>query len=163
MLKPEGEAAVMDEMELLKRAGEIVNRSAMHARGASGIKGGADWVMALNDEDGYPAASMITAARADGFNWIAFCTGAGWNKPRRAAKDPRSCVYLFDEATFTGISLVGRTEVLNDVETKRRMWFDELSDAFSGPEDESWCVMLFKPERYNIYIDNRTICGKIEK
>ena len=153
----------MDETELLKRAEGIVNRSAMQARGASGIKSGADWVMALNDGDGYPAASMITAARADGFNWIAFCTGAGWNKPRRAARDPRSCVYLFDGATFTGISLTGRTEVLTDMETKRRMWFDDLSGAFSGPEDESWCVMLFRPERYNIYIDNLTIRGKFEK
>ena len=51
---------------------------------------GADWVMALADEDGYPAASMLTAARADGFNWIAFCTGMGWNKPTRAERDPRA-------------------------------------------------------------------------
>lgn len=69
-------------------------------------------------------------------------------------------MYLFDEATFTGISLVGRTEVLTDLETKRLMWFDDLCEVFEGPGDESWCVMLFRSERYNIYIDDRTIRGE---
>ncbi len=145
-------------MDLLKKAEEIVNRSTMH--GAENANGGADWVMSLIDEEGYPAASMITASRANGFQWISFCTGKGWNKPNRAQKDPRTCIYLFDEKTFTGISLIGKTEVLTDIETKRQMWFDGLGDVFSGPEDERWCVLLFKPERYNIFIENQTIRGK---
>ena len=68
----------------------------------------ADWVVALTDEEGYPTASMITSSRADGFKWIAFCTGIGWNESKRAEADSRSCVYLFDKESFiTGISLTG--------------------------------------------------------
>ena len=67
-------------MDLLKKAEEIVNKSTIHAGGEIGCN--VDWVMALADENGYPNASMITASRADGFKWIAFCTGLGWNKPR---------------------------------------------------------------------------------
>ncbi|MCL1952843.1 MAG: pyridoxamine 5'-phosphate oxidase family protein [Oscillospiraceae bacterium] len=145
-------------VELLKKAEEIVNGSTMHTVGESGL--GADWVMALTDEKGYPAASMITAARADGFKWIAFCTALGWNKPNRAERDPRACIYLFDKASFSGISLTGKMEVITGLETKKQMWYDALSDFFKGPEDERLCVLIFRPERYNIFIDNRTIRGE---
>ena len=144
-------------MDLLIKAEEIVNGSTMHTVGESGL--GADWVMALIDEEGYPSASMITASRAEGFKWIAFCTGLGWNKASRAEKDPRTCVYLFDKESFTGISLIGRIEVVTDLEMKNRMWYDALGDAFQGPEDGKLCVLMFQPERYNIFINNRTIRG----
>lgn len=108
----------------------------------------------------YPG-SMKSKTRADGLNWIAFCTGLGWNKPNRAKKDPRACVYLFDKASFSGISLVGKIEVITDCELKEQLWYDALGDVFMSPEDERLCVLMFKPERYNIFIDGRTIYGTI--
>lgn len=143
-------------MDLLQKAEALVNQSTMHTVSNTGC---ADWVMSLIDEEGYPAASMITAARADGFRWIAFCTGLGWNKPNRAQKDPRACVYLFDQQSFTGISLVGRIEVIADEALNREMWYDSLGDFFAGPTDERLCVLLLRPERYNIFIDGQTIRG----
>lgn len=148
--------------DLLTRAEAIIDRSTACARQQHGLQVSIDWVMSVIDEEGYPAASMITAARAEGLRWIAFCTGTGWNKPRRIARDPRTCVYLFDEASFTGISLTGRTEVLTDPAAKRRMWYDELGDVFDGPDDARWCVLLFRPERYNIFIDGGTIRGQLD-
>ena len=144
-------------MDLLAKAEEIVNGSTMHTIGDSGR--GADWVMALTDEGGYPAASMITASRADGFKWIAFCTGLGWNKPSRAKKDPRTCIYLFDKESFSGISLTGKVDVITDLNIKKQMWYGALGDYFKGPDDEKFCVLMVKPERYNIFVDNRTTRG----
>ena len=144
-------------MDSLKKAEELVNGSTMRTVGDSGR--GADWVMALTDEEGYPAASMITASRADGFKWIAFCTVLGCNKSSRAEKDPRACVYLFDKESFTGISLTGKIEVITDLAIKKRMWYDALGDSFKSPKDKKLCVLMFRPERYNIFIDNRTIRG----
>ena len=71
-------------MDLLMKAEEIVNQSTMHTIDESGLS--ADWVMALTDEEGYPAASMITASRADGFKWIAFCTGVGLEQTKSRGK-----------------------------------------------------------------------------
>ena len=147
----------MEEFVLLRRAEEIVNRSTIHTVADS--DGTADWVMSLIDEDGYPAASMITAAKADGFKWIAFCTGIGWNKPNRAKNNPRACVYLFDKASFSGISLVGKVDVIIDSDLNKRLWYDALGDFFTNPEDERLCVLMFKPEKYNIFIEGRTIKG----
>lgn len=108
------------DCDLLKRVEEIINMSTTHARNEWERNHCMDWVMSVIDEEGYPCASMITASRADGFSWISFCTGLGWNKPNRLAQNPRTCVYLFDEASFTGISLVGRTMIITDNEVKNR-------------------------------------------
>ena len=147
----------MDRLKKLKKAEELVNNSTIHTVGDSG--GTADWVMSLMDEDGYPASSMITAARADGFHWIAFCTGAGWNKANRAKRDPRACVYLFDQESFSGISLVGKIEVISDQELNKQMWYEALGDVFASPADERLCVLMFKPEKYNIFMEGSTIYG----
>ena len=146
--------------ELLQRAEAIVNRSTAHARTEWERTHCIDWVMSLLDEEGYPTASMITASRSDGFKWITFCTGAGWNKPNRIARDARTCIYFFDEPSFTGISLTGKTEVLTDDATKTHMWYDELGASFTGPRDPNWCVLRFVPERYSIFINDHTIRGK---
>jgi len=148
-------------MDLLKKAEQLVNGSTMHTVSDSGRT--ADWVMALTDEEGYPAASMITASRADGFNWIAFCTLLGSNKQKRAVKDPRACVYLFDKDTFSGISLTGMVEVVTDSEVKKEMWYDALGDHSKNSDDENWCVLMFKPERYNILIDGQYLCSIFKK
>ncbi|MBQ8497860.1 MAG: pyridoxamine 5'-phosphate oxidase family protein [Clostridia bacterium] len=148
--------------DLLSKTKEIINMSTAHARNEWKRNHCLDWVMSVIDEDGYPAASMITASRADGFNWVSFCTGTDWNKPNRIAKNPRTCIYLFDDISFTGISLTGQTEVITNSEIKRQMWYDELGDSFKGPDDPKWCVLLFKPERYNIFIDYQTIRGTFE-
>ncbi len=143
---------------LLEKAVDLINKCTAHTR-ESGLT--FDWVMALTDELGYPSASMISASRADGVNWIAFCTGVNANKPSRVRKDPRACVYLFENKSFSGISLIGKIEIVTDLEVKQQMWYDELADHFNGPEDEGLCVLIFKPERYNIFIDYQTIQGEL--
>ena len=55
---------------------------------------------------------------------------------------------------------MGKIEILTDFETKKQMWYDELADHFKGPEDERLCVLMFKPERYNIFLDYQTITGE---
>ena len=147
-------------MNLLNKIEQLVNKSTMHTVDDFGT---ADWVMALTDEDGFPAASMITASRADGFKWLAFCTGigAGYNKANRIGKDPRACVYLFDKESFTGVSLRGKIEIITDIETKKQMWYDALSDHFNGIEDEKWCVLMFRPEQYHIFAEGSTIRGMV--
>lgn len=146
--------------ELLKKAEELVNKCTAHTETESGLT--PHWVMSLIDDKGYPAASIITASRADGFKWISFCTGYGANKPNRARSNPKSCVYLYEEKSFSGISLTGKIEISTDLELKKQMWYKGLENHFSGPEDKGMCVMLFKPEHYNIFIDYQNIYGNFD-
>jgi general stress protein 26 len=147
-------------MDLVSKAENLINSSTMHTVDESGT---ADWVMALTDIDGYPVTSMITASKADGFKWISFCTGFGdgSNKTKRIEKDPRASFYLFDKETFTGISLIGKVEIITNIELKKQMWYDALGEYFKSAEDANWCVIMFRPERYNIFIDYQVIHGTV--
>ena len=146
-------------MTLLEKATKLINKCTVHSGEAEYIS---DWVMALTDEFGYPSASMITAAKTDGMNWIAFCTGVNANKPNRIRKDPRSSIYLYENESYSGISLIGTIEIITDLEIKQQMWYDGLQNHFNGPEDDEMCVLLFKPERYNIFMDYENISGTLD-
>ena len=150
--------------EQTRKAEELINNSTMHAIGnmlPDKTNWEADWVMALTDKDGYPAASMITAAKADGFKWVAFCTGLNSNKVKRIKNDSRACIYLFDNKSFTGISLVGSIEIIVDTDVKKQMWYNTLGDHYSSPDDEQYCVLMFTPKKYNMFMDFQTLQGSL--
>lgn len=43
-----------------------------------------------------------------------------------------------------------RAEVLTDDETKEAMWYDELEQYFSGPDDPGFCILEIKPYRIEL-------------
>lgn len=130
-------------VEIIKRAGEII---------AKKIADFGHCTLALIDEDGCPTASTITASKACGIEWITFCTGLAGNKAIRARKCDRASV-CFNQSGDHNITLVGTIEVITDAEVKREMWYDGLKNHCSGPDDPGYCVLRFKTERYNLFVD----------
>jgi len=128
--------------EIIKRAGEIIAQRT----GSSG-----HCVLALLDETGGPTASTISPAKAQGIEWITFCTGLAGNSAKRAKACPHACV-CFSTGEYN-ISLVGTIEVLTDAATKQEMWYAGLENHFSGPDDPNFCVLRFRTERYNLLVD----------
>jgi general stress protein 26 len=59
------------------------------------------------------------------------------------------------------ITLVGKIEIITDPKVKQEMWYEQLEDQFSGPEDENYCVLKFTTERYNISFDFEVDSGKL--
>ena len=109
--------------EIVDKAGEIVEKNTgMHTY----------CTLALIDTDGYPTASTITASKADGINWIAFCTGLESNKANRIRKCPRASV-CFNGDDYN-ITLVGTMEILSDPGIKEDMWYEGLANHFSGAQ-----------------------------
>ena len=41
------------------------------------------------------------------------------------------------------------------------MWYKGLEENFDGPEDPNYCVLLFKTERYNLFVDWKEAKGKV--
>lgn len=128
--------------EIIIKAGEIIEKN-------TGM--GTYCVLALMDLDGYPTASTITASKADGINWIAFCTGLGGTRTNRINKCNRASVCF--NADDYNITLIGTMEILTDLDVKKEMWYGGLTNHFSSPEDPSYCVLRFKTERYNLLVD----------
>ena len=116
-------------------------------------------VLSLIDLDGYPIASTITASKAEGINWLTFCTGLGGTRTNRIDKCNRASV-CFNSDDYN-ITLVGTIEILTDPAVKKEMWYEGLENHFSGPEDPNYCVLRFKTERYNLFVDWKEVRGRL--
>ena len=138
--------------EIIVRAGEIIAKKT-----GGGNEGYC--ILALIDKDGYPTASTISASKAEGINWITFCTGLGSNKADRIKQCSHDSVCF--NAIDHNITLVGTIEILTDPDIKKEMWYKGLEENFNGPEDPNYCVLLFKTERYNLFVDWKEAKGKI--
>lgn len=136
--------------EIITRAGEIVEMNTGEESYC---------VLALIDLDGYPTASTISASKADGINWITFCTGIGGTRTNRIDKCNRASV-CFNAGDYN-ITLVGRIEVVTDPNVKKEMWYSGLSNHFNGPEDPNYCVLHFKTERYSLLVDWKEAKGTL--
>jgi len=137
--------------EIIIKAGEIIKRN-------TGI--GTYCVLAQIDLDGYPTASTITASKADGINWITFCTGLVGTRTNRISKCNQASV-CFNAGDYN-ITLVGKMEILTDSDVKKEMWYEGLANHFSGPEDPNYCVLRFKTERYNLLVDWKEARGELK-
>lgn len=137
--------------EIIKRAGEIVQQNT----GA-----GTYCILALIDENGYPTASTITAAKAEGIDRVFFGTGLAGNKAKRIEKANRAAV-CFNTGGEYNITLVGTIEIITDPATKRAMWYAGLENHFSGADDPAYCVLCFRTERYNLLVDWKEAGGML--
>lgn len=115
--------------------------------------------LALIDLEGYPTVSTITASKAYGINWLTFCTGVGSDKANRIAKCNRASV-CFNSDEYN-ITLVGTIDIITEQDVKKEMWYDGLTNHFSGHQDPNYCVLRFKTERYNLLVDWKEVKGKI--
>lgn len=142
--------------ELLKKAGHIIARHAMNS-GLSDII--PFCALGMIDHDGAPTVSAITAMRSEGLRWVTFSAELSGNKVKRLALSNKASVCFLSE-TYN-ISLVGTIEILTDSATKKENWCAALSQHFSGPDDQNFCVLKFCTKRYNLLIDWQEARGEV--
>jgi len=132
--------------EIIAKAKEIISAKTGYIGG--GMEGYA--VLALIDENGYPTASTLTIAKADGIKWLTFNTSLGRDSVKRIKKCNRASVCI--NSSEYNITLVGTVEVLTDPDTKKDMWFPAMEGQWSGPDDPEYCVLRFTAERYSLFV-----------
>ena len=113
-----------------------------------------DCVLALIDLDGFPTASSITVLKNDGIKWLTFSTFNGNNKTNRIEKCNRASIcFISNDPILYNITLVGKIEIIMDLQIKKEMWNDNLlKNHFNGYDDPKYCVLKFFTERYNLMI-----------
>lgn len=115
--------------------------------------------LGLIDSDGYPTVSTISAAKADGINSIMFCTGLTAHKIDRIGKCNKASVCV--NSMEYNITLVGTIEVITNPAVKKEIWYDGLDHNFSGYDDPNYCVLKFKTEKYNLFVDWQELRGAL--
>jgi len=132
--------------EIIAKAGEIISVKTGYI--GNGMGGYA--ALALMDENGYPTASTLTIAKADGIKWLTFNTSLGRDSVKRINKCNRASVCV--NSSEYNITLVGTVEILTDPDTKKDMWFPVMEGQWSGPDDPEFCVLRFTTERYSLFV-----------
>jgi len=137
----------MNEQTIAK-ASEIIAAKTDYVGG--GMEGYA--VLSLIDENGYPSASALTIAKADGINWLTFATSPNSNKAKRISKCKKASICI--ASPKYNITLVGTIEEVTNPECKKASWCDVMNDGshWSGSDDPNFYVICFNTERYNIFI-----------
>ena len=143
------------KQEIIEKASEIINSKTGYIGG--GMEGYA--ALALIDEDGYPSASTLTIAKADGIKWLTFNTSLGRNTVKRINECNRGSVCI--NSSEYNITLVGTLEVLTDPDTKKEMWYPQMEGQWSGPDDPEYCVLRFTTERYSLFVGYEELRGTL--
>ena len=137
--------------EIIKRAEKILVGRATREQGHC--------VLALIDIDGYPTAATISPSKIDGIGCITFCTGTSSNWVKRIEKCNRASVCFNSGPEQYNITLVGDIEVLTDLETKKKMWYEGMGHYYKGPEDPNFCVLRFMTRRYSLMLNEHDANG----
>jgi general stress protein 26 len=143
------------DKEIITKAEGIVNARTGYI--GNGMEGYA--ALALIDENGYPTASTLTIAKADGIKWITFNTSLSRDSVKRIQGCNRASVCI--NSSGYNITLVGTVEILTDPIIKRDMWFPLMKGQWSGPDDPEYCVLRFTTERYSLFVDYNEIKGTL--
>ena len=116
-----------------------------------------DGVLSLIDLDGYPTSSAKSGLKNDGINWLIFATG-GHHKKRIERCNYASFCHFSQKHNIT---LIGKINIISDLEIKKEMWHKDFEEFWTGPEDENYCILKFVTERYTIWIGDEEVEGKI--
>ncbi|MCL2556161.1 MAG: pyridoxamine 5'-phosphate oxidase family protein [Firmicutes bacterium] len=134
--------------QAIKKAEEIIASQTVK----NGTFNGEFCSLVLLDHEGYPTASVLTAAASDGIKYVYFCTGTDSNKYKRTFANPKASVHY-----GTGehsITLVGEIEILTDEDSKKKFWYDGLAEHFpQGATAANYVVLKFTTKRYMLFVD----------
>lgn len=104
------------------------------------------------DEDGFPCIKAVTKMEAEGLNRFWISTNTSSQHVRQLRKNPRACLYFVDQEHFQGLTLTGTMEILEDSESKRRLWREGCEMYYpQGVDDPDYCVLRFTARKGRYY------------
>lgn len=106
------------------------------------------------DGDGFPNVKAMYAPRVIEGKEMYFSTNTSSVRVAQFRQNERACVYFYKRGRFKyeGVQLVGRMEVLEDGESKRKIWRTGDSLFYKkGVTDPDYCVLRFTAERGRYY------------
>ena len=105
------------------------------------------------DEEGYPnLKAMLKPREQDGLKVFYFTTNTSSMRVRQYLQNPKASIYFYDARFFRGVMLRGEMEVLQDPETKERIWRDGDTMYYPlGVTDPDYCVLRFTVKKGRLY------------
>jgi general stress protein 26 len=129
----------MQKEEAIKEALALADRSTIAMVGTNG-------------DDGYPKIKAMIKMETVGLKTVWFSTNTSSKRVAQLAGNPKACVYFVDFEQWKGLMLVGRIEILQDPESRQRLWRPGCEKYYPlGVTDPDYSVLRFTSEWGNYY------------
>ncbi len=129
----------MQQQEAIQCGLELVNRSNIAMLGSNG-------------DSGYPNVKAMIKMENEGLQTIWFSTNTSSKRVSQLVKNPKACVYFVDFDQWMGLMLVGDVEVLQDAESRQRLWREGAEMYYPlGVTDPDYTVLRFTAQWGNYY------------
>jgi general stress protein 26 len=129
----------MEKEEAIRKSLELVEQSNIALLGTNG-------------DDGYPQIKAMLVPDHEGLQRIWFSTNTSSRRIEQLRRDPKACVYFVDFNVWQGLMLVGKMEILQDPDSRRRFFHPGDEKYYPlGVEDPDYSVLRFTAEWGNYY------------
>ncbi|MCL5280120.1 MAG: pyridoxamine 5'-phosphate oxidase family protein [Planctomycetes bacterium] len=129
----------MQKEEAIREALALANRSGIAMLGTNG-------------DEGYPNIKAMIKMENQGLNRIWFSTNTSSKRVSQLARNAKACIYFVDSEQWMGLMLVGEIEVLQDRESRQRLWREGFEKYYpAGVTDPDYCVLRFTAQQGNYY------------
>ncbi len=109
-------------------------------------------MLGTNGDDGYPNIKAMMKAENEGLQRIWLSTNTSSKRVGQLLRNPKASVYFVDFEQWQGLMLVGEAEVLQDMESRQRLWCEGMEKYYpSGVTDPDYCVLRFTAQWGNYY------------
>jgi general stress protein 26 len=143
---------VVDRELITDREGGLVKKEEAIAEGLALVNSAKIAMLGTNGDDGYPNIKAMIKAENEGLTGIRFSTNTSSRRVAQLLRDRKACVYFVDFDQWKGLMLVGTMEVLQDAESKQRLWIEGNEKYYPlGVTDPDYSVLRFTARRGNYY------------
>jgi general stress protein 26 len=109
-------------------------------------------MLGTNGDDSYPNIKAMIKMENEGLKTIWFSTNTSSKRVAQLKRDSKVCVYLVDMDQWKGLMLVGTIEVLQDMESRQRLWRPGYEKYYPlGVTDPDYSVLRFTAQGGNYY------------
>ena len=129
----------MTKKEAITESLKLAERSEIVMLGSNGI-------------NGYPYIKGMIKRENEGIRTVWLSTNTSSMRVPQIANNPKTCLYFVDFDRWEGLMLVGTAEVLQDLESKQRLWEQGDNRYYpKGVTDPEYTVLRFTSEWGNYY------------
>jgi general stress protein 26 len=101
-------------------------------------------MLGTNGDNGYPHIKAMIKMENEGLNIIWFSTNTSSKRVAQLIRDSKASVYFVDFDQWMGLMLVGDVVVMQDMESKKRLWREGFERYYPlGMTDPDYSVLRF--------------------
>ena len=129
----------MDKKEAFERSANLLKRSKTVHVGSVG-------------PCGFPYIKAMLNLEPESLARVWLSTNTSTKRVAQFRENPNACLYYSDENNFEGLLLIGKINVRQDLESKKKLWREGFEIYYpKGINDEDYSVFEFNADTANFY------------